>query len=58
MNAVEKMLRDDYEIVSGGLVDVLDVLDQVYRLLRLGNDGAALALVAETRQKMGWRVAP
>jgi hypothetical protein len=56
MTQREKLLRDDYELVSAGLVDVLDVLDQVYGLLRLEQHGAALAVVVEARQRMGWRV--
>jgi hypothetical protein len=56
MTQREKVLRDDYELVSAGLVDVLDVLDQVYSLLRLEQPGAALAVVVEARQRMGWRV--
>jgi hypothetical protein len=51
----EKRLRDDYETVSAGLVDVLDVLDQVYGLLRLEQHGEALAVVAEARQRMASR---
>lgn len=56
MTKRERILIEDYELVSAGLVDVLDVLDQVYGLLRLDEPGKALAVVAEARQRMGWRV--
>lgn len=55
MNELER-LKDDYELVSGGLVQALDALDQVYGHLRLGDAGAALAVVADARQDFGWRV--
>jgi hypothetical protein len=55
VNELER-LKDDYELVSGGLVRAIDALDQVYGLLRLGDAGAALAVVADARQAFGWRV--
>ncbi len=56
MTQTEKLLRDDYDLVSAGLVHVLDVLDQVYGLLRLEQHGEALAVLAEARQRMTQKV--
>jgi hypothetical protein len=55
MTTIEKMLKDDYETVADGLVEALDVLDQVYGLLRIGHAAAALEVVATHRQKVGER---
>lgn len=47
--SIEKLLRDDYDLVAEGLVAALDTLDQVERLLRAGLVREALAVLEERR---------
>lgn len=47
--SIEKLLRDDYDLVAEGLVNALDTLDQVERLLRAGLVREALAVLEERR---------
>lgn len=48
-SVIEKLLRDDYDLVADGLVNALDTLDQVERLLRAGLVGEALAVIEERK---------
>lgn len=57
MTRSERLIRDDYEMVSGGLVDALDTVNSAYLHLRSGDQGAALAELAALRERMGYRVA-
>lgn len=48
-SAIEKLLRDDYELVADGLVNALDTLDRIEKLLRAGLLREALAVIEERR---------
>lgn len=57
MTRSEMLIREDYELVSGGLVDALDTAESAYRHLRKGDHGAALAELVALRERMGFHVA-
>lgn len=56
MTTRERQLAEDYELVSGGLVDALDTVNSAYAHLMKGEHGAALAELVALRERMGFRV--